>query len=88
MTLGYYFQTSLEGMNFIDTSNYTAMNSSTTNVTGLRPRFRDKMQYLPGVGSDTVLVAVGSVQIPLPNSDDDPLGELVTQLAASRDRVV
>lgn len=49
----------LTGMVVINTTDHTAKNLSTASVTGMSPRARAQMQYVPGIGEKGILVLLG-----------------------------
>ena len=57
--LGDNSQVFLEGMVVMNTSNQTARNISTSEVTGNNSRTRGRMQYVPGIGSKGILTYLG-----------------------------
>lgn len=52
-------QTLLDGMVVIDTVRHTAINISVSGMVDSRPRIGGALQYVPGLGIDGVLVAIG-----------------------------
>ncbi|KAK4983980.1 hypothetical protein LTR50_006890 [Elasticomyces elasticus] len=49
----------LDGLIVINTTDHTATNLSTSAVSGTQPRTRGSMEYVPGLGSNGILVYVG-----------------------------
>jgi len=69
---------SIEDMIVVDTNNHTAGNLSTTTVSGALPRSGGRMQYVPGIGSNGILVQVGGNHQPVTNTTEPSIGDLVT----------
>ena len=67
----------LEGMIVIDTNHRTARNLSTKAVSGDIPRSRGQLQYIPGIGTRGILIALGGNQQSVLNQTDSFTSNLV-----------
>ena len=67
----------LQGMIVLDLKNRAAKNLSTSALSGLRPRSRGRMQYIPGIGEKGILVHVGGNQKIVTDTTNSYVGDLV-----------
>lgn len=67
----------MQGMIVLDLKNRAAKNLSTSAVSGLRPRSRGRMQYIPGIGEKGILVHAGGNQKIATDTTNSYVGDLV-----------
>ena len=74
----------LQGMIVINTTTQEARNVSTDDFSGSNPRTRGKMEYVPGLGSNGILVYLGGSSKSAANLDQQAIGDLVRGFSVFR----
>lgn len=68
---------SLEGLVIVDTAGHTSRNASTTSLVGSNPRTGGVLQYVSGIGSKGILVAIGGSYRQSMATTTDDIGTLL-----------